>query len=108
MYPAAKLSSSLFGTDLKRLPISLLLVSFVCTATDALVRVFLLIPCGFYRLFPEFFGSFDKLYVVFVGAAVDSYVEDLIVVAVSLLAGVSLLVATSKLELFREKSGNKK
>ena len=108
IYPTAKLSSSLFGTDLKRLPISLLLVSFVCTATDALVRIFLLVPGSFHRLFPEFFGSFEKLYMVFVVAAVDSYVEDLTVVAVSLLAGVPLLFAASKLGLFQEKSRNKK
>jgi hypothetical protein len=101
IYPAAKLSHSLRRIDLKRLPISLVLVSFVCIATDSLVRVFLLIPCGFYTLFPDVFGSFENLFAAFVAGAAYSYVEDAIAIVVSLLAGVPLLLAASKLKLFK-------
>ena len=96
VYPAAKFSRNLFKTDVKRLPIALILVSFVCIATDSLVRVFLLVPCGLHGLF---FGGFEELYNVFVFAAADSYIEDLIVVAVSFLVGVPLMISVSKLKI---------
>jgi len=101
IYPAAKLGKNLFKTeDVKSLSIALILVSFVCIATDSLVRVFLLVPCGLHGLF---FAGFDELYMVFVGAAIDSYIEDLIVVAVSFLVGVPLIIALSKLKIFESK-----
>lgn len=56
---------------------------------------------GFFSLFPEFFGSFDKLCVVFVGATANSCIEDAIVTAVSFLVGVPILVAISKLKVFK-------
>lgn len=96
VYPAAKFSRSLFKTDIKRLSIALILISFVCIATDSLVRVFLLVPCGLHGLL---FKSFEELYTVFVFAAVDSYIEDLIVVAVSFLVGVPLIITVSKLKI---------
>ena len=96
VYPAAKFSRNLFKTDIKRLSIALILVSFVCIATDSLVRVFLLVPCGLHDLF---FKGFEELYMVFVLAAVDSYIEDLIVVAVSFLVGVPLMISVSKLKI---------
>lgn len=96
IYPAAKFSRNLFKTDIKRLSTALILVSFVCIATDSLVRVFLLVPCGLYG---SFFGGFEGLYTVFVLAAVDSYIEDLIVVAVSFLVGVPLIISVSKLKI---------
>lgn len=96
VYPAAKFSRNLFKTDIKRLSIALILVSFVCIATDSLVRVFLLVPCGLHDLF---FKGFEELYTVFVFAAVDSYIEDLIVVAVSFLVGVPLMISVSKLKI---------
>jgi hypothetical protein len=99
VYPAAKFSRNLFNTDVKRLSIALVLVSFVCVATDSLVRVFLLVPCGLHGLF---FPCFEELYTVFVGAAVDSYVEDFIVVAVSFLVGVPLMISVSKLKILKE------
>jgi uncharacterized membrane protein len=103
IYPASRLSGSLFGTDLKRLPIALILISFVSIATDSLVRIFMLVPCGVYSFFPDVFGSFAGLYAVFVGAALDSYIEDFIVVAVSFLVGIPLLTIVSRLELFKGK-----
>ena len=93
-FPAAKLGVNLFKGNVRRLSIALALVSFVCIATDSLLRVFLLVPCGLHTLF---FTSFDGLYMVFVGAAFDSYVEDVIVVVVSFLVGTPLLLSTSKL-----------
>lgn len=96
IYPAAKFGRYLFSIDFKRLPLALVLVSFVCIATDSLVRIFLLVPCGLHSLF---FGSFDVLYVVFVEAAVSSYIEDLIVVIVSLIVGAPLLASMIKLKI---------
>jgi len=93
-FPAAKLSVNLFKGNVRRLSITLALFSFVCIATDSLLRVFLLVPCGLHTLF---FTSFEGLYAVFVGAAFDSYVEDVIVVVVSFLVGTPLLLSTSKL-----------
>jgi len=102
IYPAAKFGKNLFKTEnIMRLTIALVLISFVCIATDSLVRVFLLVPCGLHSLF---FAGFDELYMVFVGAAIDSYIEDLIVVAVSFLVGVPLLIAISKLKIFESKN----
>jgi hypothetical protein len=105
IYPAARFSRNLFTTDVKRLPIALVLISFVAIATDSLLRVFLLVPCGLYGLF---FESFNDLYVVFVGAAIDSYIEDLIVVIVSFLVGVPLIMSLLKLGFWKEKQENKK
>ena len=39
---------------------------------------------------------------VFAGAAVDSYVEDFIVVVVSFLVGVPLMIHVSKLKILKE------
>jgi len=97
IYPAAKLSRNLFGDDVRRLTIALILISFVCTVTDSLVRVFLLVPCGFYTLFPSVFNGFTGLYAIFVGAAIDSYVEDFLVIIISFLVGVPLLISIFKL-----------
>ncbi|MFZ1039171.1 MAG: hypothetical protein WAN53_04735, partial [Candidatus Bathyarchaeia archaeon] len=59
IYPAARLSRALFGKDVKSLSIALVAVSFVCIATDSLVRVFLLVPCGLYGVL---FPSYEVLY----------------------------------------------
>jgi len=96
IYPAARFSRNLFGDDVKRLTIALILISFVCTVTDSLVRVFLLVPCGLYTLFPNVFTGFTGLYLIFVGAAVDSYIEDFLVVIVTFLVGVPLLISILK------------
>jgi hypothetical protein len=101
IYPAAKFGGNLFELNFKHLPIKLVLISFVCIATDSLVRVFLLIPCGLHGLF---FQDFETLYTVFVEAAVYSYIEDLIVVIVSFVVGVPLLISASKLKLLENKN----
>ena len=94
IYPVAKMSKSLFEENVKRLPISLILLSFIGTATDALARVFLLIPAGLYMVFgwpPE------GVYFIFVAGAIDSYIEDVLVVGVSILVGTPLLAALRKI-----------
>jgi hypothetical protein len=48
------------------------------------------------------------LHAVFVGAAVDSYIEDLIVVLVSFIVGVPLLIAILKQKMFENKAAIKK
>lgn len=99
IYPAAKLSSSLLSKNVRRLSIAFVCLAFICTATDALARIFLLIPIGLHVLV---FPDFNVLQTVFIGSAVSSYIEDVLVVLVSLFAGVPLLIATSKLGLFAE------
>jgi hypothetical protein len=103
IYPAARLSRALFGKDVKSLSIALVAVSFVCIATDSLVRVFLLVPCGLYGVL---FPSYEVLYAVFVVGAASSYVEDVIVVLVSFVAGVPLVMIASKLGILEK--NNKK
>jgi len=90
IYPVAKLGKNLYEENIKRLPVSLVLVSFIGTVTDALTRVFLLIPAGMYA----FFGwPPEGVYYTFVSGAIDSYIEDVLVVIVSFLVGVPLLLA---------------
>lgn len=100
IYPAAKFGKNLFRTDVKPLSFALVLISFVCIATDSLIRVFLLVPVGLHSLF---FAGFDELYGVFVSAAFYSYIEDFVVVAVSVIVGVPLLIRISKLGVFENK-----
>jgi len=102
IYPAAKLSKGWHGTSLNRLSISLALIGFVCTATDSLVRIFLLVPGGLYNVFSGF-ATFQELQYIFTVSAASSYIEDVVVVAVSLLVGVPLMVVLSKLQFFKEK-----
>jgi len=103
IYPAARLSRALFGKDVKRLTIALVAVSFVCIATDSLVRVFMLVPCGLYGVL---FPSYEALCAAFVAGAASSYVEDVIVVAVSFVVGVPLVMSASKLGILEK--NNKK
>jgi hypothetical protein len=105
IYPAAKLGKWLSGTSLGPLSVAMVSVSFVSIATDALVRVFLLVPCGLYNLF---FDSFGSLQAAFVAGAANSYIEDVIVTFVAFLAGVPLIIAVSKLQIFQENNRGKK
>lgn len=94
IYPAAKLSKNLFGEERKLLPLSFVVVSFVTVATDGLARVFLFIPAGLYNnvlgLSPE------ATVVAFIGGGVDSFIEDVLVVVISLVVGVPILLALRK------------
>ena len=44
---------------------------------------------------------FEAVYLVFVAGAIDSYIEDLLVVMVSFLVGVPLLIALRKIPGFK-------
>ncbi|MBT0160892.1 hypothetical protein G4O51_13010 [Candidatus Bathyarchaeota archaeon A05DMB-2] len=100
IYPAAKLSKGLFREEFGQLTVALVLLSFVCVAADSLVRVFLLVPCGLHSLF---FLDFEVVTAGFIEGAALSYVEDGVVVLVSIVAGVPLLKKIVKLG-FLEKS----
>jgi hypothetical protein len=94
IYPAAKLSRNLFGENVKLLPLSLVLLSFVATVTDSLTRVFLLIPAGLYNVLgwpPE------AVYYAFIEGAASSYIEDILVVITSIIAGVPILITLKTL-----------
>lgn len=94
IYPAAKIGRWLFKGNVRRLSLSLTLISFIGIATDALVRVFLLVPAGLWLLFTSFP---DVAYEIFVAGAFGSYVEDALVVLVSFIVGIPLLVALRKI-----------
>jgi hypothetical protein len=98
IYPVSKISKIGVQDNVKRLTVSLVLVSFICTVTDSLTRIFLFVPAGLYA----FLGlSFDELFFIFTTGATASYIEDLIVVAVSFLVGVPLLLAIQKIQGFK-------
>jgi hypothetical protein len=101
MYPAGRIGKWLFSGDLKHLSVALPLISFIGIATDALVRIFILVPAGLYTLFPL---SYDGLYWLFVTSAISSYIEDGLVVLVSFLVGIPLLIALRKLPSFKSLS----
>jgi len=92
IYPAGKIGGWLFKGDVRRLSISLILISFIGIATDALARVFLLVPAGLYTLFVPT----EAVSAMFVAGAIDSYIEDVLVVIVSFFVGVPLLLALRK------------
>jgi hypothetical protein len=91
VYPAAKLSKNLFGENVKLLPVSLVIVSFITVAVDGLTRVFLFIPAG---LNSSVLGlSVAATTVAFVGGGVDSFIEDALVVLITVIVGVPILLA---------------
>jgi hypothetical protein len=79
---------------LKRSSFMIPLIAFLGIATDALTRIFLLIPAGFYKLF---FWTSETVFFIFVAGAIDSYIEDILVVLVSFLIGVPLMAALKKI-----------
>ncbi len=94
IYPAARIGKWVSEPNLKRLIVSLLVISFIGIATDALMRIFLLVPAGLHILFTS---NPDVVYGIFVVGAVDSFIEDALVVAVSLAVGVPILSALQKI-----------
>ena len=94
VYPAAKLSKNLFSENVKLLPVSLVIVSFITVATDALTRVFLFIPAGLYGIALGY--SQAATTVAFVGGGVDSFIEDALVVLITFVVGVPILLALRK------------
>jgi len=94
IYPVTKIFKRPFEEDTKRLPFLLPLIAFIGTVTDALTRVFLLVPVGLYALV---FETPEVLYLAFVFGALDSYIEDALVVLVSFIVSVPLLVALRRI-----------
>ena len=94
IYPVARLSKSMSDGGVKQLAVSTPLVSFIGTVTDSLTRVFLLVPAQIYIVFewpPE------VVYSIFTLGAVDSYIEDILVIIVSSLVGTPMLSALRKI-----------
>lgn len=94
IYPTARIGKWVSQPNVKRLAVSLLLISFIGIATDALMRIFLLVPGGLHTLFTS---NPDVVYGIFIAGATDSFIEDALVVAVSLVVGVPLLSALQKI-----------
>ena len=96
VYPASKIGKKLFEQDVKYLSMALILISFIGAVADALTRIFLLIPAGLYA----FFGwAPEAVYYIFTVGAVKSYIEDALVVAVSLLVNAPLLTALRNMKI---------
>ena len=103
IYPAARMGKWVSEPNVKRLTVSLILISFIGIATDALVRIFMFIPGGLYLLFPPPPGVPvpDFIYGIFVAGAIDSFIEDALIVTVSFIVGVPLLIALQKVPGFK-------
>jgi hypothetical protein len=95
IYPVSRIGKLLWTNDAKKLSIALLLVAFVSTVADSMVRVFMLVPGGLY----QFFGWDYEILAngVFIPGAVGSYIEDVLVSMVTLVAGVPLLLSLRKI-----------
>ncbi len=105
VYPAAKLSKNLFSESVKLLPVSLVITSFITVATDGLTRVFMFIPAGLYSvlgLSPAVAAGW------FLGGGVDSFIEDALVVLITLVVGVPILLALRKVLNLRKPLSQKK
>jgi hypothetical protein len=98
IYPVARFHRLGVHDDKRFLPISVILISFVGTVTDSLTRIFLFIPVGLYASLGL---DFEAALAIFVGSAVASYIEDVIVVLVSFLAIVPLLLAVRRMKEFQ-------
>jgi hypothetical protein len=95
IYPVSKIGKWVWGTHTKRFLISLILIAFVSTVADSMTRVFLLVPGGLYQFFDL---SYEALAIGwFIPGAVGSYIEDLLVSVVTLIAGVPLLMSLRKI-----------
>jgi hypothetical protein len=97
IYPVAKIGRRVLEDDVKRSSRALVFIAFVGVATDSLMRVFLLVPAQLYTILVP---SFDVLFSVFVFGAIGSYIENLIVVIISVAVGLPLLMALKKLPTF--------
>jgi hypothetical protein len=91
VYPVSKIGKWVWTENAKKFTIALLLIAFVSTVADSMTRVFLLVPCRYYEVLGF---SYDVLaYEWFIPGAVGSYIEDCLVSAVTLIAGVPLMLS---------------
>jgi hypothetical protein len=91
VYPASRLGKNLFSENVRLLPVSLVIISFITVATDGLTRVFLFIPAGLYS---SVLGlSPTATAVAFIAGGIDSFIEDALVVLITLAVGVPILLA---------------
>lgn len=97
IYPVSKLSRNLYE-NVRHVPVSVH-ISFIGTVTDALTRVFLLIPVGLYAWFFQL--SDEAVYDIYVLGAIGSYIEDAQVIIISILVGVPLLLAIRRIPGFK-------
>jgi hypothetical protein len=96
IYPVSKIGKWVWEERRKRFLVSLILIAFVSTVVDSMTRVFLLVPGGLYQFFD--IPSVEALAIGwFIPGAVGSYIEDLLVSVVTLIAGVPLLISLRKI-----------
>jgi len=101
VYPAARLGKFVYEKNSLLLGVASTLIFFVSTVADSLTRIFLLVPVGLYRLFPELL-SFEVLRdFVFIPGAALSFAEDGLAIIMSILIGVPLVVALRKVPAFK-------
>ena len=95
VYPVSKIGKWVWTENAKKFTIALLLIAFVSTVADSMTRVFLLVPCRYYEVLGF---SYDVLaYEWFIPGAVGSYIEDCLVSAVTLIAGVPLMLSLRRI-----------
>jgi hypothetical protein len=94
IFPVTKMCRNIFKEDNRFLPFTVPLVAFIGTVTDALTRIFLLIPFGLYAIFGL---QAETVYYMFVSGAAYSYVEDVLVVVVSSVIGAPLIAALKRI-----------
>jgi predicted membrane protein len=94
IYPVTEMCGNLFKEDNRLLPLMVPLIAFIGTVTDALTRVFLLIPVGLYAVFG---WPAETVYSMFILGAADSYIEDILVIVVSCVIGAPLIVALKRI-----------
>jgi uncharacterized membrane protein len=99
IYPAAKVGKFVYEKNSLHLTLASALIFFVGTVTDSLTRVFLLVPVGLYKFFPDLTFEVLRDYVFVPGAAL-SFFEDGLAIIMSILIGVPLIVALRKVPAF--------
>ena len=93
--PASKLSTKIHLTNLRVFAPTIILLSFICVATDSLVRVFVLIPCGLYNYLAM---NADVLHALFITSAAESYVEDALVIIATIAVSIPVTKTLMKLQ----------
>lgn len=94
VFPVALLCGKLSEEDSRLLPLTVPLIAFIGTVTDALTRVFLLIPLDFYTVFG---WSEETVYAAFILGAANSFIEDILVIVVSAVIGAPLIAALRRI-----------